>query len=84
MRNGHNGVGGDYLDAASDDAISIRTNDPDVYQLAIGRYTAANRIYSEMDWGTYYLGIRRANIIINNNVAFKSIHSVICAAVSYS
>ena len=66
IRNGHNGVGGDYLDAASDDAISIRQNDPDVYKLAIGRYTAANRVYSDMDWATYYTGIRRANIIINN------------------
>ena len=66
LRNGHNGVGGDYLDAASDDAISIKQNDPDVYQLAVGRYTAANRISSNMGWSEYYAGIRKANIIVNN------------------
>jgi len=66
LRNGHNGVGGDYLDAASDDAVSIKQNDPDVYKLAVGRYTAANRVNSDMGWGDYYAGIRKANIIINN------------------
>jgi len=66
VRNGHNGVGGDYLDAASDDAISIKQNDPDVYKLAVGRYTAANRIGSNMGWSEYYQGIRKANIIVNN------------------
>src|SRR5690554_3888620 len=63
---GHNGVGGDYLDAASDDAISIKQNDPSVYQLAVGRYSANSRIYPVMEWGRYYEGIRKANIIINN------------------
>ena len=66
LPNGHNGIGGDYLDAATDNAISIRQNDPDVYQLAVGRYSAASRITSHMGWGEYYEGIRRANIIINN------------------
>lgn len=64
--NGHNGVGGDYLDAASDDAISIKQNDPDVYKLAVGRYSANSRISSNMGWGEYYEGIRRTNIIINH------------------
>lgn len=64
--NGHNGIGGDYLDAASDDAISINQNDPDVYKLAIGRFTANSRVNSHMGWGKYYEGIRKANIIINN------------------
>lgn len=64
--NGHNGIGGDYLDAATDDAISINQNDPDVYKLAIGRYSANTRISSVMGWGKYYEGIRKANIIVNN------------------
>ncbi|MDL2257119.1 RagB/SusD family nutrient uptake outer membrane protein [Bacteroidales bacterium OttesenSCG-928-I14] len=66
MRNGHNGIGGDYLDAASDDAISIKQNDPDVYKLAVGRYSASSRISSDMEWGEYYEGIRNANILIKN------------------
>lgn len=40
MRNGHNGVNGDYLDAASDDALSVISSESDVYKLAIGRYIA--------------------------------------------
>lgn len=32
---GHNRVNGDYLDAASDDAISIDASDPDVYKMYI-------------------------------------------------
>lgn len=63
---GHNRVGGNYLDAASDDAISIITDDPDVYKLAVGRYSANTRIWSDMEWGEYYQGIRKANILINN------------------
>lgn len=63
---GHNGIGDDYLDAATDDAISIKQNDPAVYQLAVGRYSASNRINPVMEWGKYYEGIRRTNIIVNN------------------
>ena len=66
LQNGHNRVGGDYLDAASDDAISINVADPDVYKLAMGRYTASSRITSDMRWGEYYAGIRKANILINH------------------
>lgn len=66
LQNGHNRVGSDYLDAASDDAISINVSDPDVYKLAMGRYTASSRITSDMRWGEYYTGIRKANIFINN------------------
>ncbi|HOK35646.1 MAG TPA: RagB/SusD family nutrient uptake outer membrane protein [Paludibacteraceae bacterium] len=66
LDNGHNGVGGDYLDAASDDAISIKQNEPDVYKLAVGQYSANNRISSTMGWGKYYEAIRKANIIIKN------------------
>jgi len=66
LDNGHNGIGGDYLDAASDDAISINQNEPDVYKLAVGQYSANNRISSVMGWSKYYTGIRKANIIIKN------------------
>ncbi len=78
LENGHNRVGGDYLDAASDDAISIENSDPDVYKLAMGRYTANTRIGSDMKWGDYYKGIRKANIFINNidvvpfNITYKN------------
>ena len=61
-----NRVGSDYLDAASDDAISINVSDPDVYKLAMGRYTASTRVESDMRWKEYYSGIRKANILINH------------------
>ena len=66
MQNGHNRVGSDYLDAASDDAISINTSDPDVYKLAMGRYSSSSLITSDMRWSEYYKTIRKANIFINN------------------
>lgn len=66
LDNGHNRVGGDYLDAASDDAISISNSDPDVYLLAVGRYSANSPVSTDMKWGTYYQGIRKTNILINN------------------
>ena len=66
LQNGHNRVGSDYLDAASDDAISINVADPDVYKLVMGRYSASTRIGSDMRWSEYYNGIRKANIFINN------------------
>mgnify|MGYP000888373921 CR=1 FL=1 len=65
IQNGTNRVGGDYLDAASDDAISINMNgEPDVLKLSLGTYTPSNRVTSDMRWGEYYTGIRRANIFI--------------------
>lgn len=66
LSNGHNRVGSDYLDAASDDAISIEYDDSDVYELVMGRYTSTNLVYSEMEWGDYYSVIRQANILIAN------------------
>ena len=65
LYDGFNRVGGDFLDAASDDAVSINNNDPTVYKLFIGRYSALTRL-SEMGWNEYYNGIRKANIIVNN------------------
>ena len=58
MRNGHNGVNGDYLDAASDDALSVISSESDVYKLAIGRYSASNLINSDMIWSDRLIGIK--------------------------
>ena len=66
MYNGHNRVGGDYLDAATDDAISSSLNESDVDRIASGRFTATNTISSEMDWGAHYRAIRMCNIFITN------------------
>jgi hypothetical protein len=67
LPNRHNGVGGDYLDAATDNALSIAIDDePDVYRLLLGRYTASNRVPSDMKWGDYYKAIRMVNILIKN------------------
>ncbi|MDR3185189.1 MAG: RagB/SusD family nutrient uptake outer membrane protein [Prevotellaceae bacterium] len=76
LQNGHNCVGGDYLDAASDDAISSAISENDIQRLAGGQYTAANRvgagrnvpnrITGNMDWGGYYTAIRQAITFINN------------------
>lgn len=63
---GHNRVGSDYLDAATDDAISLYYDDTDVYRLATGRYTANNRVGGDMDWNGYYETVREASILIQN------------------
>lgn len=66
LSSGHNRVGGDYLDAATDDATSLEYDESQVYRLAMGRYTASNRVYDDMDWNTYYQTIREATILIAN------------------
>ena len=66
LPNGHNRVWGDYLDAATDDAVSSALTENDVSRLALGQYTAATTIGSEMNWGGYYTGIRMATQFINN------------------
>lgn len=66
LQNGHNRLGSDYLDAASDDAISIQYEKSDVYKLAVGQYTPTSLIGGEMRWGDYYQVIRQANILIAN------------------
>ena len=65
LPSGYNRINGDFLDAASDDAISINNNEPEIYKLFMGRYSAVSRL-TDMDWGGYYQGIRKANILINN------------------
>ena len=66
MLNGHNRVGGDYLDAATDDAISSSLTENDVDKLATGQYNAASQISSDMRWSQFYEGIRTATTFINN------------------
>jgi hypothetical protein len=76
LQDGHNRVGGDYLDAASDDAISSAVSENDIQRLASGQYTASNRvgvgrdvpnrIIGDMDWANYYTSIRQAITFINN------------------
>jgi len=73
---GHNRVGGDYLDAASDDAISSAIAENDIQRIAAGQYSATNRIGAattvpnqingDMDWGSYYAAIRQAITFVNN------------------
>lgn len=63
--NGHNRVSGDYLDAASDDAISSSLTENDVNRLATGQYTAVSTVGSDMNWPYFYRGIRMASTFIN-------------------
>lgn len=71
--NGHNRVNGDYLDAASDDAVSSATG-TSVERLATGTYTSVDLPTGENLWSTtnnnntanMWNGIRVANEFINN------------------
>ncbi|WP_370567556.1 RagB/SusD family nutrient uptake outer membrane protein [Dysgonomonas sp. Marseille-P4677] len=63
---GHNRIDGDYLDAATDDAVTSVTNNNQIKKLSAGQYTASTRISQDMSWGEFYTGIRRANTFINN------------------
>lgn len=65
LSSGHNRVGGDYLDAATDDALSLNFDKSTVYSMVMGRYTANNRI-ADMGWDEYYQTIREATIFIAN------------------
>ena len=65
LPSGYNRINGDFLYASSDDAISINNNEPEIYKLFMGRYSAVSRL-TDMEWGGYYQGIRKANILINN------------------
>ncbi|MBD5279217.1 MAG: RagB/SusD family nutrient uptake outer membrane protein [Bacteroides sp.] len=66
LKPGHNRVGGDYLDAATDDATSLYYDQSQVYKLATGRFSPSNRISDDMDWNTYYETIREATTLIAN------------------
>ncbi|WP_183575048.1 RagB/SusD family nutrient uptake outer membrane protein [Mucilaginibacter sp. X5P1] len=69
MLNGHNRVGGDYLDAATDDAVSsAASNSNQVTQLSTDAYNSGTFADAAGDnvWANYYSGIRQANIFIAN------------------
>lgn len=62
----YNRVGGDFLDAASDDAITSAAGSPDVFRLATGAYTSSAFPGGEHAWNRNYAGIRDATTFINN------------------
>ncbi|MFD0793071.1 RagB/SusD family nutrient uptake outer membrane protein [Mucilaginibacter litoreus] len=67
LKSGHNRVNGEYLDAASDDAVSATNNTTiDVYRIATGAYNATNLPAGDNIWEDAYKGIRQANIFISN------------------
>lgn len=65
LLNGNNRVGGDYLDAASDDAVSNSLTVSEVQQIATGAYTAAAP-NGDDEWTHCYFGIRDCTIFIDN------------------
>ncbi|RYE19517.1 MAG: RagB/SusD family nutrient uptake outer membrane protein [Sphingobacteriales bacterium] len=68
LRQGHNSIGGDALDAASDDAVSSslsQTTTP-VSILSRGAYNSLTMPADENVWTIYYNGIRSATIFVNN------------------
>jgi hypothetical protein len=65
LPNGHNRVGGDYLDAASDDAISSKVTISQVQQIATGAYSAANP-NGDDEWARNYAAIRDCNVFIDD------------------
>ncbi|RYZ62958.1 MAG: RagB/SusD family nutrient uptake outer membrane protein [Chitinophagaceae bacterium] len=68
----HNRIAGNYLDAASDDAISSASGIPAVQQMATGAFTAS-AVNADNVWTTYYAAIRNATnfIVYINRVPLK-------------
>lgn len=69
MKNGHSrfdGNNGDYLDAASDDAVTSAISETEINRLQIGQYSAVTLVTSEMYWFDFYNSIRRATNFVNN------------------
>jgi len=58
---GNNRVNGNYLDAASDDAISSASGIPDVQKIATGAYSASATNADDV-WINYYAAIRSATV----------------------
>jgi len=66
LPNGHNRIsGGDYLDAASDDAVSSSLTVSAVQQIATGAYSAASP-NADDEWQRNYFAIRDCNVFIND------------------
>jgi len=59
-----NRLGGDFLDAATDDALSSSPTLSAVQQLATGAYTADS--YQDNQWASLYQGIRSTTLFITN------------------
>ncbi|MES2265422.1 MAG: RagB/SusD family nutrient uptake outer membrane protein [Bacteroidota bacterium] len=67
LKSGHNRVAGDYLDAASDDAISSASGPTNnVTILSTGSYNSYSLPNDENVFGQYYAGIRQANEFVSN------------------
>ncbi|MGF7072646.1 hypothetical protein ABIC84_000570 [Mucilaginibacter sp. 3215] len=67
LQNGHNRVGNDYLDAASDDAMSSASVSSNVVTiLSTASYNSYTIPAGENLWAYYYAGIRKANEFVNN------------------
>ncbi|HEX3385195.1 MAG TPA: RagB/SusD family nutrient uptake outer membrane protein [Mucilaginibacter sp.] len=67
MKNGHNRVGGDYLDASSDDAISSASGPAnEATILSTAAYNSYTIPTDENLWAYYYQGIRSANEFVDN------------------
>ncbi|MBK0380826.1 RagB/SusD family nutrient uptake outer membrane protein [Mucilaginibacter segetis] len=67
LKNGHNRVAGDYLDAASDDAISSASGATNaVTVLSTAAYNSYTVPTDENLWAYYYSGIRSTNEFVNN------------------
>lgn len=60
----YNSVGDDFLDAATDNAVSSNMSNTSVQQLAQGTYSSTG--YPDDQWANEYAYIRQANIFIDN------------------
>jgi len=63
--NGHNRVDKDYLDAASDDALSSSTSLSSVEKIASGAFTSTD-LNADDNWTSSYATIRAATVFIVN------------------
>ncbi len=57
LPDGHNRIGGNYLDAASDDAVSSTSGIPEVQRIATGAFTSS-QANGDNVWNNYYAAIR--------------------------
>lgn len=65
LLNNHNRVSNNYLDAATDDAVSSQSGIPDVQKIATGAYTAVNTNADNI-WSRNYTAIRDATVFSVN------------------
>lgn len=65
LPNNHNRVSGNYIDAASDDAVSSQSGIPDVQKIATGAYTSV-ATNADNVWARYYTAIRDATVFSVN------------------